>query len=51
MQIRPTNTKIPDEYIDATTIDPVPMKKEELNKVMKEQGKSKGPFSLDKLKS
>jgi len=27
------------------------MKKEELNKVMKEQGKSKGPFSLDKLKS
>jgi archaellum component FlaC len=51
MQVRPTNTKIPDEYIDATTIDPVPMKKEELNKVMKEQGKSKGPFSLDKLKS
>jgi len=54
MQIRPpqpTNTKIPDEYIDATTIDPVPMKKEELNKVMKEQGKTKGPFSLDNLKS
>jgi len=37
---------------NAEVIDPIPMKEEELLKVMEEQGKKpKGPFSLDNLKS
>jgi len=50
IQSRPKPAPKPSEsaYFDATTLDPIPMEKGELDKVMEDQGKKRGPFSLNR---